>query len=141
MHFNIDLIRTGLLPDISLKNNYSFILIILSAQLYIYNKHIEICSCIDVSQRRISGMTDAAHLSPLFTDLYQLTMGAAYFGNAVFSDATFSLFVRDCPSQRNYFVSASLEDVLKGISAFRFSADDLTYLKSTGLFSDPFLAY
>ena len=86
-------------------------------------------------------MKQTVSLSPLFTDLYQLTMGAAYLGSGIHSDATFSLYIRDCPSDRNYFVSAGLEAVLAGLKNFRFSEDDILYLKSKNLFEDAFIKY
>jgi nicotinate phosphoribosyltransferase len=48
----------------------------------------------------------------LFTDLYELTMAASYFNQRMFEPATFSLFIRNYPPYRKYFVSAGLEDVL-----------------------------
>jgi len=79
-------------------------------------------------------------IGPLFTDLYELTMAAAYFDHQVVSEATFSLFIRD-HKKRNYFVSAGLEDALNELSSFRFSDEDRMYLKGTGLFSEAFLSY
>ncbi len=86
-------------------------------------------------------MTEKRTVSPLFTDLYELTMGNAYFENRMFSEATFSLYIRDCPSHRNYFVAAGLEDLLRIIPGIRFSETDLDYLKSQGIFSGDFLQY
>jgi len=85
-------------------------------------------------------MTATSRIGPLFTDLYELTMAASYFDNSIFSDATFSVFVRDT-TRRNYFVAAGLEDVLRELEAFRFSDDELGYLRGTGLFSDAFIDY
>lgn len=85
-------------------------------------------------------MTAANRIGPLFTDLYELTMAASYFDNRIFSEATFSVFVRDT-SRRNYFVAAGLEDALRELEAFQFSEDELTYLRGTGLFSEAFIDY
>ena len=57
---------------------------------------------------------------PLFTDLYELTMAASYFQQNSFSEATFSLFIRDTVA-RNYFVAAGLEEVLLELKSFHFS--------------------
>jgi len=65
-------------------------------------------------------MTATSRIGPLFTDLYELTMAASYFDNSIFSDATFSVFVRDT-TRRNYFVAAGLEDVLRELEAPRLS--------------------
>jgi nicotinic acid phosphoribosyltransferase len=47
----------------------------------------------------------------LLTDQYELTMAASYFQHRMFADATFSLFIREYPANRAYFVSAGLEEV------------------------------
>ncbi len=77
----------------------------------------------------------------LLTDLYEFTMAAAYFSHGMFAPATFSLFIREYPDDRAYFVSAGLEDVLELLEAFRFRAEDIDYLESTELFSTDFLQY
>ncbi len=46
----------------------------------------------------------------LLTDLYELTMAASYFDHQMFEPATFSLFIRNYPPSRRYFVSAGLSD-------------------------------
>ncbi|CAB5118981.1 Nicotinate phosphoribosyltransferase (EC [Olavius algarvensis associated proteobacterium Delta 3] len=79
-------------------------------------------------------------IGPLFTDLYELTMAAGYFARSMSAEATFSLFVRDC-AERNFFVAAGLEDVLRELSVLAFSKDDLAYLESTGLFGADFLSH
>jgi nicotinate phosphoribosyltransferase len=77
----------------------------------------------------------------LLTDLYELTMAACYHENRMFERATFSLFVRDYPPHRRYFVSAGLEDVLDYLGNLRFTGEDLAYLEKIGLFKAGFLSY
>jgi nicotinate phosphoribosyltransferase len=77
----------------------------------------------------------------LVIDLYELTMAAGYFENRKFDRAAFSLFVRDYPPSRRYFVSAGLEDVLAYLKNLKFGRDDVDYLRSLGLFSGDFLSY
>ena len=77
----------------------------------------------------------------LLTDLYEFTMAEAYFQNEMFAPATFSLFIREYPQNRGYFISAGLEEVLTYLSRIRYSQEDLDYLKTTNLFSDEFLHY
>jgi nicotinate phosphoribosyltransferase len=77
----------------------------------------------------------------IFTDLYELTMAAAFYQHKMFSPATFSLFIRDYPPNRGYFVSAGLEDVLAFLEDYHFSQEDLDYLSSTGLFTNDFLQF
>jgi nicotinate phosphoribosyltransferase len=86
-------------------------------------------------------MTESHRAGPLFTDLYELTMAASYFAHEVFDTATFSLFIRDVYATRNYFVAAGLEQVLDELAAFQFSDQDISYLQSTGRFSEQFLNY
>ncbi len=77
----------------------------------------------------------------LFTDLYELTMAASYFENQMFELATFSLFIRNYPPFRSYFVSAGLDDVLDYLGSLRFNPEDLNYLEGTKLFKPDFLSY
>jgi nicotinate phosphoribosyltransferase len=86
-------------------------------------------------------MTVNRHLGPLFTDLYELTMAAVYFNRRLFAEATFSLFIRDYPPGRKYFVAAGLQDVLNELESLRFSNDVLAFLRETGLFSSDFLSF
>ena len=80
-------------------------------------------------------MISPAERFELLTDLYELTMAASYFENAMADPATFSLFIRKYPPDRAYFVAAGLEDFLEYVANFRFSESDLAYLDTTGMFS------
>ncbi len=86
-------------------------------------------------------MISPAERFELLTDLYELTMAASYFENSMVEPATFSLFIRNYPHGRSYFVAAGLEQVLDYVANFHFSESDLAYLDRTGLFSDDFLEY
>lgn len=77
----------------------------------------------------------------LFIDLYELTMAASYFEHQKFEPATFSLFIRNYPRNRCYFVSAGLADVLSYLERLKFFPEDLQYLEETGLFKPEFLSY
>lgn len=79
-------------------------------------------------------------ISPLFTDLYELTMAAGYFANGLAAPATFSLYVRPHP-RRGFFLAAGLATVLDQLAAFGFSVDDLAYLDGSSLFTPAFLDY
>ncbi len=79
--------------------------------------------------------------SPLFTDLYELTMMNAYLKAGKKEWASFELFVRKLPENRNYLVFAGLEDVVELLQNFRFSESDIDYLYSLKLFSDDFLDF
>jgi len=86
-------------------------------------------------------MEGLAYSPVLLTDLYELTMGAAYYRQKMFAPATFSLFIRDYPPHRAYFVSAGLDEVLDFLASLNFSQEDLDYLDGTGRFSQDFLHY
>ncbi len=80
-------------------------------------------------------------VSPLLTDLYQLTMAASYFHHHMSASATFSLFVRNYPTDRGFFVAAGLAEVISYLESFAFSAEDIKFLSGTGLFDSDFLDY
>lgn len=77
----------------------------------------------------------------LFTDLYQLTMAASYWKEGMHGRAAFSLFIRDLPPNRAYFVSAGLQSILAVIEDFHFDKTSIDYLRSLGRFPDGFLNY
>src|SRR5262249_2570988 len=86
---------------------------------------------------RATGTLDVTPGSGLLTDLYELTMADAYIANGTSErSATFSLFVRALPPTRGYLVAAGLDRALDYLENLHFSADDLSYLASLGLFSD-----
>jgi len=78
--------------------------------------------------------------SPLFIDLYELTMAAGYWDRNMHARATFSLFLRAQP-RRGYYVAAGLESALTYLERYRFDADAIGYLEQTGLFKPAFLEY
>ncbi len=84
-------------------------------------------------------MKTQCHNLALLTDQYEFTMAAAYFRKGMFGPATFSLFIREYPEDRAYFVSAGIEEVLDFLEDYRFEQPDLDHLKETGKFSDDFL--
>lgn len=74
--------------------------------------------------------------SGLLTDLYELTMAAGYCQNDFQAHATFELFVRQLPPERNYLVAAGLEQALDFLETIRFSPDEIDYLRSQPIFSN-----
>ena len=77
----------------------------------------------------------------LFTDLYELTMAAAFFREGMRETATFSLFVRRLPPTRAFIVAAGLEDALEYARGLHFTPDAIEYLRSLGRFEPEFLEY
>lgn len=84
-----------------------------------------------------SELTDVA----LIMDLYELTMAASYYHHEMFERAAFSLYIRDYPPQRRYFVAAGIEDILCYLRDLRFTPNDLEYLDRLQLFKKNFLDY
>jgi len=77
----------------------------------------------------------------LLTDLYQFTMAASYWKEGMHGRAAFSLFIRDLPPHRAYFVAAGLQNILDIIEGFCFDETSLNYLRSLGRFPEGFLDY
>ncbi len=83
----------------------------------------------------------AARNLTLLTDLYQLTMMSGYLKNGKQNDiAVFDLFFRR-NSVITYSVAAGLEQAVAYIRSIRFTEEDIAYLRSLGLFEEPFLDY
>lgn len=78
-------------------------------------------------------------LSPLFTDLYEVTMAQAYAAERMSGIAVFETLFRKLPPGRSYVMAAGLSDVLDFLEGFRFQPEDLDYLRGLGLFTDEFL--
>src|SRR5262245_38260529 len=71
----------------------------------------------------------------LATDLYQLTMAAAYHANGRNERASFELFVRRMPKERSYLVFAGLKQALDYLQRLSFSSDEIKYLRSLPVFA------
>ena len=68
--------------------------------------------------------------SALLTDLYQLTMAAGYFAAGKQTDfATFDLFVRRLPPEREYLIVAGLAQALEYLSQVKFTAEEIAWLR------------
>jgi nicotinate phosphoribosyltransferase len=74
-----------------------------------------------------------------FTDLYELTMAAAYQRSGHVLPATFDLFVRSLPEHRNFLVVAGLADVLDHLEALHVTPAELDHLSGLGWTDDEFL--
>jgi nicotinate phosphoribosyltransferase len=78
--------------------------------------------------------------APLFTDLYELRMGQAYYNRDHNPRATFSLFFRSLPENRGYMVAAGLEQAIHHIRNISFGDRALDFLAEQG-FDGSFLAH
>lgn len=72
----------------------------------------------------------------LFADLYELTMLSAYGACGIREAATFSLFIRELPESRNFFLACGLDDLLDELASFRFRSHDIAYLRSLDMFPE-----
>jgi len=79
----------------------------------------------------------------LATDFYQLTMGAAYYQSNFEKNidinndiATFELFIRKFPRNRNYLIFAGLEQAIHYILNARFSEPTIKFLRKKKVFKN-----
>ncbi len=84
-------------------------------------------------------MTITQDNKTMLTDLYQLTMNAAYFDNQKDDTATFELFVRKLPTDWGYLVAAGIEDAIDYATSIHFKEEDIAFLASKNLFSPKYL--
>ncbi len=69
-------------------------------------------------------------MNALLTDLYQLTMAAGYWSAGKSGEiATFELFVRRLPQNRNYMIAAGLAQAAEYLLNLRFEEDEIRYLR------------
>jgi nicotinate phosphoribosyltransferase len=78
------------------------------------------------------------NVSPLVTDLYQLTMLDAYRQLGFARTAAFELFTRRLPPERGFLLVAGLEQALDYLETLRFSDDELAWLDGLGRFGPGF---
>jgi len=79
--------------------------------------------------------------SPLLTDLYQINMIQAYLDHGDTQEAVFEFFARSLPPRRSFLLAAGLAQALEYLETLRFSDADVSWLKSTGRFSQKLLDY
>lgn len=77
----------------------------------------------------------------LLTDLYELTMMQGYFKNPTNQTVVFDMFYRNNPCDGGFAICAGLEQMIEYIENLRFAEEDITYLRSLGIFEEDFLEY
>ena len=77
----------------------------------------------------------------LLTDLYELTMLQAYWHEGMNDTATFSLFYRQMPVQRNVILACGQEYAARRVSQLHFPSRQVSRLKTLDLFQDDFLQW
>lgn len=69
-------------------------------------------------------------VSPMLTDMYQITMVYAYWKAGKHDEfAVFDLFFRKNPFGGEFCIFAGLDEVLKFVQHFRFTHEDIEYLR------------
>lgn len=79
--------------------------------------------------------------SALITDLYQLTMLAAYRKLGLDQTAVFELYARRLPPERGFLLVAGLEQALEYLEQLRFEPAELDWLAGLGRFEPAFLEW
>lgn len=78
-------------------------------------------------------------VSPLLTDLYQLTMLQAYWQHGMHETAVFEFYVRRLPPQRNFLLAAGQDQALAFLETLRFTAEEVSWLRRSGRFDSGFV--
>ena len=69
-------------------------------------------------------------MQALQTDFYELTMAAGYFeAGKAHERATFELYVRRLPYNRNFILAAGLAQAIEYLSNLRFTSEEIAYLR------------
>ena len=78
----------------------------------------------------------------LMTDYYELTMCQAYFDSKKYKDQVyFDVFFRTNPFEGGYAIMGGLEEIINYIENFKFTKEDIKYLRSQKIFNEDFLNY
>jgi nicotinate phosphoribosyltransferase len=79
--------------------------------------------------------------SALFTDFYSLTMAHGYWKKNINHRAVFEMFFRRQPFGGGFTIFAGLADFLLRLKEFRYSPEDIAYLRGLKVFDEGFLDY
>jgi nicotinate phosphoribosyltransferase len=86
--------------------------------------------------KMVSGFLNSNNMA-LALDHYQITMAGAYFTrNLTDLQATFNLFVRKLPKNRNYLIAAGLEQCLHYLENIQFKVEHIEWLRKKPEFKD-----
>src|SRR6204780_4036282 len=77
----------------------------------------------------------------LFTDLYELTVSAAFFEHGFNDAASFELSMRRMPPGRGFMIAAGIERLIEALEEYRFDAAAIEHLDSLHLFKPAFLEF
>ncbi|GAV67745.1 NAPRTase domain-containing protein [Cephalotus follicularis] len=93
---------------------------------------------------RVVGLPTNPVVTPLLTDLYQFTMAYAYWKAGKHNErAVFDLYFRKNPFGGEYTVFAGLEECIRFIANFKFTEDEIAFIRDTlpGSCEDGFFDY
>ena len=80
--------------------------------------------------------------SALLTDYYELTMANGYFCAGLASRTVcYDIFFRQAPDGGGFCIAAGLEQAADYLRTLRFTAEDISFLRGRGVFSEAFLEY
>ena len=69
-------------------------------------------------------------VTPLCTDLYQITMAYGYWRCGKHNDeVVFDTFFRKAPFKGQYCIFAGSDEILRFVASFKYSESDIEYLK------------
>lgn len=78
----------------------------------------------------------------MMTDLYELTMSEAYYKQHKENEiAVFDVFFRKNPFNKGYAIMGGLHEVIEYIKNFKFTQEDINYLRTKNIFDEEFLEY
>jgi nicotinate phosphoribosyltransferase len=78
----------------------------------------------------------------MLTDFYEFTMAYAYFKENLHEEvAYFDMFIRRIPDDGGYLIFNGLNRLIEAIQHFRFTEEQISYLRKTNCFDEPFLDY
>jgi nicotinate phosphoribosyltransferase len=77
----------------------------------------------------------------LFTDLYELTVGAAFFEHGFNDTASFEVAMRRMPPGRGFMIAAGIERLIEVLEEYRFDASAIEHLESLHIFKPAFLEF
>jgi nicotinate phosphoribosyltransferase len=77
----------------------------------------------------------------LFTDLYELTVGAAFFEHGFNDTASFEVAMRRMPPGRGFMIAAGIERLIEALEEYRFDPSAIEHLESLQIFKPAFLEF
>ena len=81
-------------------------------------------------------------MNNLMIDFYEFTMGQVYFNSGKKDTiACFDLFFRKCPDNASFVIANGVDRCLQFLENFRFTAEEIDYLRSLDTFSEDYLEY